>query len=371
MRVQPSATEDGEIGSERLHVSRRAAMRWRCSAGPSESCAAAVLRLDGVAGRGCPAQFGVLWRLGRSLQALQLPCDAAHLPADLVGHGRLAVGRLALAGHGRGSSPAAPESQGFRQPRGSSSRRHPGLCGLPICPTDLCATSQDASRQRQSRAQKLDHGSRKRTTAPHYVGLDTAGWRWTNGYSKRKKHTGSDAQGARLPIEILVPRARLCRRIADPQLIDRGESPAGRRLPTEPELARKLGVSRLVVREASVVSEAEEHPGIEVGSATRVIERPIRHQPRRAPRSTPITGPFEPRARAEEEGPAKGALCRSANSHNRLMLSVAVAPASYRLAVQIYVQALRTRMIAKHAQGEPIERTLAWALDEPEGLMRT
>jgi hypothetical protein len=53
------------------------------------------------------------------------------------------------------------------------------------------------------------------------------------------------------------------------------------------------------------------------------------------------------------------------------MLSVAVAPASYRLAVQIYVQALRTRMIAKHAQGEPIERTLAWALDEPEGLMRT
>ena len=49
---------------------------------------------------------------------------------------------------------------------------------------------------------------------------------------------------------IAVEPQRLYRRIADQiaALIDRGEYPAGSRLPAERELARELGVSRTSVR---------------------------------------------------------------------------------------------------------------------------
>jgi ABC-type glycerol-3-phosphate transport system substrate-binding protein len=72
-----------------------------------------------------------------------------------------------------------------------------------------------------------------------------------------------------------------------------------------------------------------------------------------------------------EEGPPKGTLYHYPNPHNHQILSVAAAPAPHKVAVQIYVQALQTKMIAKYAQGEPMERTLAWASDELEGFMRT
>jgi hypothetical protein len=39
--------------------------------------------------------------------------------------------------------------------------------------------------------------------------------------------------------------------------------------------------------------------------------------------------------------------------------------------VQIYVQAVMTKMIVRHMQGEPMEKTLAWAETEVEGFLRT
>ena len=73
----------------------------------------------------------------------------------------------------------------------------------------------------------------------------------------------------------------------------------------------------------------------------------------------------------EEEGPPKGTLYHYPNRANHQVLSVAAAPTPHKIAVQIYVQALMTKMVAKHAQGEAMEKTLAWAEGELEGFMRS
>jgi DNA-binding FadR family transcriptional regulator len=94
-----------------------------------------------------------------------------------------------------------------------------------------------------------------------------------------------------LPLEVIAPR-RLYRQIADQlrQLIDDGEYAVGSRLPTERELAEKLGVSRPTVREALIVLEVEGRLRIKVGSGIHVVE------PQAAPAvpvPEPIAGPFE------------------------------------------------------------------------------
>jgi hypothetical protein len=42
-----------------------------------------------------------------------------------------------------------------------------------------------------------------------------------------------------------------------------------------------------------------------------------------------------------------------------------------KIAVQIYTQAVMTKMVARHMQGEAMEKTLASAEAEVEGFMRT
>jgi len=72
-----------------------------------------------------------------------------------------------------------------------------------------------------------------------------------------------------------------------------------------------------------------------------------------------------------EEGPPKGTLYHYPNPHNHQILSVAAQPAPPKIAVQIYTQAIQTKMVVRFMQGEPLERTLAWAETEVEGFMRT
>ena len=71
-----------------------------------------------------------------------------------------------------------------------------------------------------------------------------------------------------------------------------------------------------------------------------------------------------------EEGPPKGTLYHYPNPHNHQILSVAAAPAPPKIAVQIYTQAIQTKMIVRIMQGEAMEKTLAWAESEVEGFMR-
>ena len=73
----------------------------------------------------------------------------------------------------------------------------------------------------------------------------------------------------------------------------------------------------------------------------------------------------------EEEGPPKGTLYHYPNRHGHQILSVAAAPAPHKIAVQIYVQGLMTKMAVRHFQGEAMEKTLAWAEGELEGFMRS
>ena len=101
-----------------------------------------------------------------------------------------------------------------------------------------------------------------------------------------------------MPIEAIEPR-RLYRRIADQlrQLIDQGEYAVGSRLPTERELADRLGVSRPTVREALIALEVEGRLRIRVGSGIYVVER--QPPPLVVVGAAPIEGPFEViRARA-------------------------------------------------------------------------
>ena len=72
-----------------------------------------------------------------------------------------------------------------------------------------------------------------------------------------------------------------------------------------------------------------------------------------------------------EEGPPKGTLYHYPNPHNHQTLSIAAAPAPPKIAFQIYTQAIQTKMIVRHMQGEAMEKTLAWAESEVEGFMRT
>jgi ABC-type glycerol-3-phosphate transport system substrate-binding protein len=72
-----------------------------------------------------------------------------------------------------------------------------------------------------------------------------------------------------------------------------------------------------------------------------------------------------------EIGPPTGTLYHYPNPYNHQILSVAAAPAPAKIANQIYDQAIQTKMIVRHLQGEAMEKTLAWAETEIEGFMRT
>src|SRR6266480_7575255 len=69
--------------------------------------------------------------------------------------------------------------------------------------------------------------------------------------------------------------------------------------------------------------------------------------------------------------PPKGTLYHYPNPHNHQKLSIAASPAPPKVAQQIYTQATQTKMVLRYAQGEPMEKTLAWAEGECEGFMRS
>jgi len=72
----------------------------------------------------------------------------------------------------------------------------------------------------------------------------------------------------------------------------------------------------------------------------------------------------------DEEGPPKGTLSHYPNKGDQVPM-IPGAPAPPLIAAQIYNQAVMPKMILKQAQGEPVEKTLAWAENEVEGFMRT
>lgn len=72
-----------------------------------------------------------------------------------------------------------------------------------------------------------------------------------------------------------------------------------------------------------------------------------------------------------EEGPPKGTLYHYPHPYHHQILSIAGAPAPPEIAAQIFTQGVMTKMTVRHMQGEPMERTLAWAESEVEGFFRT
>lgn len=78
-----------------------------------------------------------------------------------------------------------------------------------------------------------------------------------------------------MPFETVEHR-RLYRQVADQlrALIEAGEYAPGVRLPSERDLAEKLGISRPTVREALIVLEVEGRVRIRVGSGVYVVEAP-------------------------------------------------------------------------------------------------
>lgn len=72
-----------------------------------------------------------------------------------------------------------------------------------------------------------------------------------------------------------------------------------------------------------------------------------------------------------EAEPPKGTLYHYPNPYNHQKLAIAGWPAPPRVARQIYVQATMTKMVLRYVQGEPMEKTLAWAEGECEGFLRS
>jgi ABC-type glycerol-3-phosphate transport system substrate-binding protein len=72
-----------------------------------------------------------------------------------------------------------------------------------------------------------------------------------------------------------------------------------------------------------------------------------------------------------EQGPPKGTIFHYPDPYHQQTLSIAASPAPPKIAQQIYAQAIQTKMCLRYAQGEPMEKTLAWAEGECEGYMRS
>ena len=71
-------------------------------------------------------------------------------------------------------------------------------------------------------------------------------------------------------------------------------------------------------------------------------------------------------------GAAEGhAVPLSRIPYNQQTLSIAASPAPPKIAQQIYSQATMTKMCVRYAQGETMEKTIAWAEGECEGFMRS
>jgi ABC-type glycerol-3-phosphate transport system substrate-binding protein len=71
-----------------------------------------------------------------------------------------------------------------------------------------------------------------------------------------------------------------------------------------------------------------------------------------------------------EIGPPKGTLYHYPDPHGDQILAVAAMPSPHGVAEQIYTQALMTKRVVRHAHGEAMEKTLAWAESEMEGFLR-
>jgi ABC-type glycerol-3-phosphate transport system substrate-binding protein len=72
-----------------------------------------------------------------------------------------------------------------------------------------------------------------------------------------------------------------------------------------------------------------------------------------------------------EAEPPKGTLYHYPNPHNHQKLSIAAWPAPPKIAMQININAMLTKMCLRYSRGEAMEKTLAWAEGECEGFLRT
>ena len=73
----------------------------------------------------------------------------------------------------------------------------------------------------------------------------------------------------------------------------------------------------------------------------------------------------------EEEGPPKGTLYHYPIKGGDQKAGVVCSPAPPLIAAQMWAQAFQSQMIVRHLKGEAMEKTLAWAAGELEGLKRT
>jgi DNA-binding FadR family transcriptional regulator len=131
--------------------------------------------------------------------------------------------------------------------------------------------------------------------------------------------------GGSVPLETIEHR-RLYRQVADQlrALIEEGEFAPGARLPSERDLADKLGISRPTVREALIALEVEGRVRIRVGSGVYVAESPearvVTMQPMQA------EGPFEVlHARELIEATVAGEAARRASGEDIAALDAILA----------------------------------------------
>jgi ABC-type glycerol-3-phosphate transport system substrate-binding protein len=73
----------------------------------------------------------------------------------------------------------------------------------------------------------------------------------------------------------------------------------------------------------------------------------------------------------EEDGPPKGTLSHYPIKGGDQVAGVVCSPAPPLIAAQMWAQAFQSQMIVRQLKGEAMEKTLAWAAGELEGLKRT
>jgi len=193
--------------------------------------------------------------------------------------------------------------------------------------------------------------------SPSYMKFSTGSWRDVIVARRSRKSSASFDAPAMVSVRLSL---RVRGQLTSLLWGNRARSPAGRKAASHPSF----------LSSRDLVLHQEQADGKEPAGAPVAAEGNRKDGGReRRPRPSGLRQPDDAQDWADQ-GPPKGTRYHYPNPSDHQILSIAAQPTPLKIAVQIYSWGLMTQMTVRHMQGEPLEKTLAWAEGEVEGYLR-